>query len=702
MLYFFKPKRVEVLQRNAFILLVSLLSFFSLHTYAQDSYTQEKAEEYLVVFKPELLTTADYKQKQIKQFKSGETISQAAHRVIDETNSYYGQVDNAVKKVYKRAIDGFLAKLTPEAVSYLNQHPQILEVAANESLSLDAGLPPLQIQETSLNWLDRIDDREFILDGTYEYVYDGTGVNAYILDDGGRNPNAINFVSPEEDQQNRQRFPDCSANHGIAVETALKGVAPGTNVNHLRLTSCGQLSISGLVSAVDWLLENVSLPAVINMSFSQTTSSTVIDNAVRRLADAGLFVAVSAGNRPQDACLATPARLPEVMTVGWSFFSNQQDSVAPRASYGPCVDIFAVGSSITVRSLPIPSLNGSEIDITQEGSSFSTPLVAGIAARLFDQFPHLTAAQIRNRIINAATPDLLAPSDAMIAANAVNSTPNLLAYHHEVNLLPPPYPTELAASYSRADGRITFSWNAPEDQPAPLSRYEIVASPDKRDANNVGAPGFGGGVIENITTDASLLSRSFLSESTTTWRFRIRACYPTECSPWVWLTNITANDVTDASSALGLLNESGANGWSDDFGFWRRGSGSTLTVSTGPSGASSGDFYFYIETSVDGNNENGSAIPFTSPGFTVNGGSLSFDYHMYGANTGSLFFQIFDGYWRTLWVRSGQQQASSTAPWQTATISLSDYSGPVQVRFIHVATGGEQGDIAIDNVVYTP
>ncbi len=89
------------------------------------------------------------------------------------------------------------------------------------------------------------------------------------------------------------------------------------------------------------------------------TISTIEDAIRGSVAATDLSYIVSAGNKSRDACLQTPARMPEVITVG---AINASNYTMPYSNRGPCVDIWAVGNT-----------EGN----AYSGTSFAAPLVAG-------------------------------------------------------------------------------------------------------------------------------------------------------------------------------------------------------------------------------------------------------------------------------------------------------------------------------------
>jgi len=129
---------------------------------------------------------------------------------------------------------------------------------------------------------------------------------------------------------------------------------------------------------------------------------------------------------------------------------------------------------------------------------------------------------------------------------------------------------------------------------------------------------------------------------------------------------------------------------------WTRRSGRTPSGVTGPASAAEGQFYLYIETSCPrrrGDDAILKSVPLTIPA-GVN--TLSFQYHMYGAATGSLTVAAGG---KQLWSKSGDQGNS----WTKTSVDLSSAltpGAPLEVTFTGTRAGGYTGDIAIDDVKF--
>lgn len=146
--------------------------------------------------------------------------------------------------------------------------------------------------------------------------------------------------------------------------------------------------------------------------------------------------------------------------------------------------------------------------------------------------------------------------------------------------------------------------------------------------------------------------------------------------------------------------ESGWGAWSNVGSFnWLRKSGGTSSGGTGPSSAAQGSYYAYMESSSGYAYNNGNTAILESTPLSASVVTLKFKYHMYGANTGTLYLELFNGsQWTTLWSKSGQQHGSNALAWTEASVSINNPGSNAKLRFRAVAIGGYQGDIAIDHI----
>jgi redox-sensitive bicupin YhaK (pirin superfamily) len=281
--------------------------------------------------------------------------------------------------------------------------------------------PGLPQNRDALDWgIDRLDQRARALDGRFAVPLDGTGVTAYVVDTGvmasheeftGRTIGGVDSVGDGNGTA------DCNG-HGTHVAGTIAGssmgVAPMARVSPVRVLGCqGDGSVSDVIAGLDWIARThtAGTPAVANMSMG-TPSSAALNAAVDRVIADGVTVTVAAGNSNTDACTMSPASNAQAITVG---ATDDQDARADFSDYGSCVTLFAPG--VDIESAWISGSKDTEV---LSGTSMAAPHAAGVAALLLSGTPNASPAQVKQGMVNAATPGVVAyPGPA---------SPNLLLF----------------------------------------------------------------------------------------------------------------------------------------------------------------------------------------------------------------------------------------------------------------------------------
>jgi subtilisin family serine protease len=285
----------------------------------------------------------------------------------------------------------------PEAAAEaLARHPSV--VAIEEDMVVFA-----VGTQTGATWgLDRIDQRDRPLNGSYTYAKTGAGVYSYILDTGIL-PGHVDFggrvVSGFTAITDGNGSSDCNG-HGTHVAGTVGGttygVAKQTTLVPVRVLGCtGSGTNSGVIAGVDWVAANHVKPAVANMSLGGGASSA-LDAAVANAVSRGVTFVVAAGNSNANACNYSPARAASAITVG---ATTNTDARASYSNFGSCLDIFAPGSSITSAWWTSNTATS-----TISGTSMASPHVAGVAALIVEGTgSSMTPAQVTDAIIAAAS-----------------------------------------------------------------------------------------------------------------------------------------------------------------------------------------------------------------------------------------------------------------------------------------------------------
>jgi serine protease len=369
------------------------------------------------------------------------------------TRQYGGEVTY----VYGDALRGYAVEMTAAGASALARDARVSFVEQD-------GVMTAVATQTGATWgLDRIDQRDLPLNGTYVYNTTAAGVSAYIIDTGirathqqfGGRVSSFGFTAINDGRGTA----DCNG-HGTHVAGTVGGstygVAKGVTLHAVRVLACnGSGSTSGVIAGVDWVRANHVKPAVANMSLGGSVS-TALDQAVANSVAAGVTFAVAAGNSNANACNSSPSRVATALTVG---SSTNTDARSSFSNFGTCVDVFAPGSSITSAWMTNDTSTN-----TISGTSMASPHVAGVAALFLAGDPGASPAVVSAAIVDGASVNKLSgigtgspnrllysllssgPTDDPPTASFTFSCPNLTCSFN-------------GSGSTDDDGITTYAWN---------------------------------------------------------------------------------------------------------------------------------------------------------------------------------------------------------------------------------------------------
>lgn len=189
----------------------------------------------------------------------------------------------------------------------------------------------------------------------------------------------------------------------------IDGVADNVRLMAIKAVPLGDENDKDVANAIHYAVDNGA--RVINMSFGKKVSphKDWVDEAFKYAAAHDVLLVMASGNENQD--MDTKPEYPNdtfadgsatdadnVISVGASSMKPNENLAATFTNYGQKnVDIFAPGVKVT-------SLDMDAETITEDGTSFSSPIVTGIAALIMEYYPELSARQVKQAIMESAIP----------------------------------------------------------------------------------------------------------------------------------------------------------------------------------------------------------------------------------------------------------------------------------------------------------
>jgi subtilisin family serine protease len=199
--------------------------------------------------------------------------------------------------------------------------------------------------------------------------------------------------------------------HGTNVAGIIVGEAPGARVIGLDVFNGASAWSSDIINAINWVIANKATYNIVAMNLSlgggsstTTCASDVFAMPIAQARNAGVLAAIAAGNDGKSTVLASPACVPEALSVGAVYDAN-----LGGLGYGVCTDtttaagkVACFSNSTSFLSLWAPGTMVTAAGSTMTGTSQATPHVAGALAVLAARFPADTVDQRASRLLTGA------------------------------------------------------------------------------------------------------------------------------------------------------------------------------------------------------------------------------------------------------------------------------------------------------------
>ncbi|WP_212828317.1 S8 family serine peptidase [Catellatospora sp. TT07R-123] len=225
-----------------------------------------------------------------------------------------------------------------------------------------------------------------------------TGVDSRNRDLVGRVVGGYNSVSNNTDTMD-------TAGHGtmvsgiIAANTGngegIAGVTWNGRIMPIKVFAGEYAFDSDIAEGVTWAVDHGA--KVVNMSLGGPGENPMLHEAIKYAVGKGVVVVVAAGNEGTDEP-QYPAYYPEVLAVG---ATDSGGNLTDFSSWGDHVDVAAPGFGI-LSTYPVDPACDIDCYAYGDGTSFSAPLVAGVAALVKAKNPTFTPTQVIERIKTTA------------------------------------------------------------------------------------------------------------------------------------------------------------------------------------------------------------------------------------------------------------------------------------------------------------
>jgi subtilisin family serine protease len=342
-----------------------------------------------------------------------------------------------------------------ESVLAALRHDPDIEFVERDYLARAAFVPNDPYVATGTEWhLSRIQAAQ-----AWNFTAGRPDVVVAVLDSGinAAHPDLATQLSPGYDFVNDNNQPADDYGHGTAVSGAIAaagnnglgvaGVAYGARVLPVKvMNSSGFASYSCMAQGIKYAVDQGA--RVINISIVGSSPSATLQDAINYAWSNNVVIVAAAGNNADDTP-QYPAACDHVVSVS---ATEPDDSLAWFSSYGGQLTLSAPGDTIWTAQNDLNNPYGA-----WRGTSFASPIAAGVAALVASENPSLANTQIVSILEQSA--DDLGPAgwDTAFGYGRVNAWRAVTAASLEPGALPPAWDPAPAVTLSSPADSAQFS-----------------------------------------------------------------------------------------------------------------------------------------------------------------------------------------------------------------------------------------------------
>jgi subtilisin family serine protease len=249
-----------------------------------------------------------------------------------------------------------------------------------------------------------------VLDTGVRFTHQDLASNMWINPvDGGHGFNAIVTTNTPNDDNGHGTLMagvlGAVGNNGLGVT----GVAWNVQIMACKcLAANGTGTNSDIIACIDYAITNGA--QIMNASFSGTSNSLAMSNAIVSAQQAGVIFVAAAGNGPPEVDVDTSPTYPacyDIDNIVSVEYTTRTDALGTLSDYGATnVDLAAPGDTIysTFYASDSSYYPPTNLGINLAGTSFAAAYVSGAFALMLAKFPAENYQEIISRVLNATDP----------------------------------------------------------------------------------------------------------------------------------------------------------------------------------------------------------------------------------------------------------------------------------------------------------